>query len=163
MLQNDMQGAREANAADLQHNKARAAAASTAASTATAAENSAPIGPATQVTWISPPFTPKVSGRVKIIATLFVNDVTVDDPVSYQLVRDPVAATGAPGGTLIGSVVKQDAGHTSGDATVTLTWIDVVAPPFVAHTWGITGLSAAGHNLTVATAGATTVLEELPA
>ena len=163
MYQNDMQGAREANAADMQHNKARGAAPYTAAANHSNSISAA-VGPDPQVTLISNPITPKVSGKFRITAQLCVNDATVDDPVSFSLVRDPTSATGAPGGTPLPPTVpaKQDAGHTSGDATVTLTYIDAIPLGSGAHVWGITALSAAGHNLTLAAGTSIITLEELP-
>lgn len=148
--------------AEAQRAKASAAAAVSAGSNHNEAMPAAPIGPAAEVTWIGNPITPRVSGKFRVTACCTVLDTAVDDAIVFQLVRDPTAATGAPGGTRVGPQQEQDSGHVSGHASVSITWIDDVGgPPFAAHKWGITAASGAG-NLSINQDQSVVVVEELP-
>jgi hypothetical protein len=120
--------------------------------------NAAGITPALQVTWISSPVTPKVSGKFLVIGVISATDATVDELVTAQLYRDPVNATGAPGGTAIGPIVLATNASANG-VTATIAWIDTVSTT-ATHTWGIS--LVAGHNLTVGVNNAAIIAIELP-
>jgi hypothetical protein len=57
---------------------------------------------ATQITSRSNAYTPTGSGNLYITVTFSGTDTVADDPLAFQLVRNPTALTGAPGGTLLG-------------------------------------------------------------
>lgn len=118
-----------------------------------------PVGPATQVTAISLPFTPKISGKVKVIAALTVTDAAVDDDVTFQIIQNPTSATGAPGGVALGSILHVDSGHVSGHATATPPVLAFNLPLNTPATFGITAKSV-GNNLT--TVSGILIIEELP-
>jgi hypothetical protein len=164
MQEHDRQGVRDTVEPMVEAARASGggAAAFSALSNERADTNAITIGPASELTFISGPLTPRVSGRVLLVASIYATDATVDEPVSVFLTRDPTASTGAPGGTLIGPTNSQTAsGHVGGFVSGALTWIDS-ASKGVAHTWGITLFSPGGHNLTVPTFSASIVAIELP-
>ena len=153
----------ELNEAKAKRAQATASAAVAALSNNDGVRNINPLGPAPQLTFIGPAVTPKVSGKFMVIGTISVTDATVDDTCTVQLYRDPTSATGAPGGTPIGAPTPVAAGHTSGIAAGFAATTDSVGgPPFAAHHYGISIVSATGANLSLADFNAELVIVELP-
>jgi hypothetical protein len=157
MQEHDKQGAREANYPELEKAGATARAAISALSNWQRSTNVA-FGPATSITWISGPFTTRVSGKVLVCGFLSGTDATVDEVVTGQLIRDPTAATGAPGGSAQGGTPITTNASAAGFQLVAF-WIDSVAIGST-HTWGINAVAA--HAISVPTAGAVMLLVELP-
>jgi hypothetical protein len=118
------------------------------------------VGPNPQVTFISKSFTPTISGKVLILADATGHDSSNNDPVAYQLLRDPTSATGAAGGTPIGPSQQLEAGG-SGDFGNNYMFTDTVAVG-TTHTWGLNCIGGVG-NLTLIKNGCSFVILELPA
>ena len=112
---------------------------------AVSALNAAPIGPATEVTWLGPAAETIPTGKVLVTATISGHG-TIDTAVTAQLVRDATNPTGAPGGTAIGAAPVAETGHVGGDFSISLSWVDTVTPGS-SHSYAVT--ASAGSALTL--------------
>jgi hypothetical protein len=112
-----------------------------------------------QITAISPSYTPSVTGKLLVIATISGSDATVDDPLSFQMVRNPVSTTGAPGGVNLGSNPEGESSHVGGLFVQVLSYTEV-RPVGTAVTYGLSATSLAAHVLTGVIASFTII--ELP-
>ena len=112
-----------------------------------------------QITAISPSYTPSTTGKLLIIAMISGSDATLDDPIGFQMVRNPVSTTGAPGGTNIGSNPEGESSHVGGLFVQVLSYTET-RPVGTPVTYGLSATSLAAHALTGVIASFTII--ELP-
>jgi hypothetical protein len=111
-----------------------------------------------QVTWTTSSFVSKSSGKVLIMANMYVRASAVDNEIEFFLVRD---AGGVE--VLVGAAAILGAGHVIADCSMALSWIDSVVPG-ASHTYAIrAGNLTGGQTVQVlAAAEAQVTLIELP-
>jgi len=118
------------------------------------------------VAWVSSSYTPKLSGRLLVIATITGNDATVSEAVTYALIKNATASVAANiaglGGTSLGPAGMITEAGLHGDFGNTICWVTSATdtPPRTGVTLAIA--AAATHNLTVPIGGASIVIIELP-
>lgn len=111
---------------------------------------------AAQITCRSAAYTPTGSGNLTVTVAFSGTDATVDDPLTFQLVRNPTALTGAPGGTLLGLPMGGASSHVGGHWAFTLPFAEhqpVGVPVQYGMTVTGTGASAAVNAMVSITEG----------